>query len=294
MKTRECHDFIVLVVARRCAAAAAMDHDIAICGIHEKKATNETSTDDPDVQTTHEPAPFVETNFNIPEIDAATPMQNSEPESFVIVEVSACKNEPITFLRKSEYILKGYCLKWKGNGKDLPPRTTAWEYVWAAIGSFLGIFIVAVTTQFWLSRHDLTLIIPSFGASAVLIYSGIKSPYAQPRNVILGNMVSAFAGVIVEKAIGEAACNGECDFIAIPIAVSLAIVFQHITSSVHPPGGATAAIAVMGSATIKNLGFLYILLPVCLGSCVLVLVALLVNNISTMRSYPEFWGFARW
>ncbi|NCO83296.1 MAG: hypothetical protein COS28_02280 [Nitrospirae bacterium CG02_land_8_20_14_3_00_44_33] len=58
---------------------------------------------------------------------------------------------------------------------------------------------------------------------------------------------------------------------------------------IHPPGGATALIAVIGGEKIHNLGFLYVILPVGAGTIVLLIVALIVNNLSNNRKYPEYW-----
>lgn len=54
----------------------------------------------------------------------------------------------------------------------------------------------------------------------------------------------------------------------------------------HPPGGATALIANIGSQKIKNLGFPYILSPVFSGVLILLIVAIIVNNIPADRNYP--------
>jgi CBS-domain-containing membrane protein len=64
---------------------------------------------------------------------------------------------------------------------------------------------------------------------------------------------------------------------------------MHATRTLHPPGGATALIAVIGSAEIHRLGFLYVLVPATVGPLILVAVGLLVNNIPASRRYPEFW-----
>jgi len=64
---------------------------------------------------------------------------------------------------------------------------------------------------------------------------------------------------------------------------------MHATKTLHPPGGATALIAVIGSNKIHALGFLYAVVPVGLGAVVMLIVALIVNNIPKNRSYPEYW-----
>jgi len=61
------------------------------------------------------------------------------------------------------------------------------------------------------------------------------------------------------------------------------------TKTLHPPGGATALIAVIGGPKIHALGFLYAFVPAGLGALLLVVIALLINNLSPNRRYPEFW-----
>ena len=78
-------------------------------------------------------------------------------------------------------------------------------------------------------------------------------------------------------------------WVAAAMAVSLAIVIMLATKTLHPPGGATALIAVIGGAKIHSLGFLYAVLPAGAGALVLLIVALLVNNLAPTRKYPEYW-----
>ncbi len=64
---------------------------------------------------------------------------------------------------------------------------------------------------------------------------------------------------------------------------------MHLTRTLHPPGGATALIAVAGSDQVHAQGLMFVLMPVGLGVLVLLVVALLVNNLSSQRQYPEHW-----
>ena len=77
-----------------------------------------------------------------------------------------------------------------------PPRAGLTEILWSWLGAFLGIGPVAFLDG-WLEKTDLLLLIGSFGASAVLIYGAIKSPLAQPRNLVGGHLISALIGVTV-------------------------------------------------------------------------------------------------
>jgi CBS-domain-containing membrane protein len=78
-------------------------------------------------------------------------------------------------------------------------------------------------------------------------------------------------------------------WLAASLAVSTSIALMHLTKTLHPPGGATALIAVIGSDGIHSLGYLYVLVPVALGAGVMLVIALIVNNLAKTRRYPEFW-----
>ena len=71
--------------------------------------------------------------------------------------------------------------------------------------------------------------------------------------------------------------------------MAFCIALMHLTRTLHPPAGATALIAVIGGSKITKLGFLYALMPVGLGVIIMLIVALIVNNLSPQRRYPEFW-----
>ncbi|MES2411480.1 MAG: HPP family protein [Bacteroidota bacterium] len=154
------------------------------------------------------------------------------------------------------------------------------EHFWAFVGSFVGIGIIAYLQSKTLPNSDVIYLIGSFGASSVLVYGVIQSPLAQPRNLIGGHLVSALIGVTVQKFAPDVL------WITAPLAVSLSIVLMQITKTLHPPGGATALIAVTGSAELKNLGYWYVISPVLAGSMILLLAALFFNNITSNRQYP--------
>ncbi len=163
------------------------------------------------------------------------------------------------------------------------PRPPAIDMARALIGAFIGIGAIASVVQFYLNDADLTLMIGAFGATAVLIYGAPYSPFAQPYNVLLGHMISAVIGVSVYQFIGEA------NWMSAALAVSLSVLAMQVTRSVHPPGGASALIAVVASAELHELGYLYVLYPVGLGAAILVGVALAINNIRSPQRWPLFW-----
>ena len=175
-----------------------------------------------------------------------------------------------------------YLAKMKGLGHS-PGRVPLSEVVWSWLGAFFGIFAVSYIDQKVLQGTDLVMVIGSFGASAVLIYGAIQSPLAQPRNLIGGHIISALIGVSCYRLFPEQI------WLASSLAVATAIAVMHMTKTLHPPGGATALIAVIGSNKIHSLGYLYMLVPVGTGALIMLIVALLINNIPRNRRYPQFW-----
>ncbi|MCP4449888.1 MAG: HPP family protein [Planctomycetes bacterium] len=181
--------------------------------------------------------------------------------------------------------MKDYLLRMKATGK-CPPRKPIRHIIESWVGAFLGIHLVALLGQYLeLASVDGLFLIGSFGASAVLVYGAPLAEFSQPRNLVGGHVVSAVVGVTVFTVFGE------MSLLACSTAVSLAIVAMHVTRTLHPPGGATALIAVIGGDKIHALGFMYVLCPVLAGALIMLLVALLVNNLSTdpKRHYPIYW-----
>lgn len=177
--------------------------------------------------------------------------------------------------RKTRYILyKETLVDWK-------------EHFWSFLGSFVGIGILAYIQSIHFTGNDAVYLIGSFGASSVLIYGIIQSPFSQPRNLVGGHLISAFIGVTIHKLAPDII------WIAAPLAVSLSIVCMQITKTLHPPGGATALIAIIGSDKIKTLGYIYVFSPVLIGVLILLLTALIFNNITEKRSYPNHNKFHR-
>jgi len=155
------------------------------------------------------------------------------------------------------------------------------EHFWSFLGAFLGIGIIAFIQSLYLPSLENVFLIGSFGASSVLIYGAIQSPLAQPRNFIGGHLVSAIVGVTVGQLLPDII------WLTAPFAVALSIIAMQMTKTLHPPGGATALIAVTGGTKIYELGYWYILSPVLSGCLILLGIALLVNNATKHRYYPN-------
>jgi hypothetical protein len=177
------------------------------------------------------------------------------------------------------------------------------------VGSFVGMAVVTLIEFLPNNLLQNQGLVASFGATAVLCYAVSESPLAQPRNVIGGHVICAFLGVVggcrapffarrlrADGPPGTLQClrllfdvidpTASARWVAAALSVSIGILAMQLTSTTHPPGGATALVAVVGGPKVWNLGFLYIVTPVLVGATLMVAVAVLVNN---TREYVCHW-----
>ncbi|CAG8057664.1 unnamed protein product, partial [Penicillium nalgiovense] len=158
---------------------------------------------------------------------------------------------------------------------------------WSFVGAFCGILLVAGVFQSspLIQSHHPPLIIASLGATAILDYHTIQSPLAQPRSSILGHAFSAIVGVGITKLFMLRDDFESLRWIAGAVSCAAASSIMGITKTVHPPGGATALLAAV-DPSIGKLGWYFVALVI-LGSLLMLLCALLINNIQ--RQFPVFW-----
>ncbi len=168
-------------------------------------------------------------------------------------------------------------------GMGLNPGTHH-EKIISAIGGCIGIFVVFTLSNWLVGVEAAVYIIPSMGASAVLLFAVPHSPLAQPWNVFGGHIISAAVGVFCVQFIPMPS-------LAAAASVGLAIAAMYYARCIHPPGGATALAAVIGGAQIHALGFEYIIMPVLINTMAILIVALLFNYLFRWRRYPAFLAF---
>lgn len=154
------------------------------------------------------------------------------------------------------------------------------EKILSGIGGVFGIFLTAWIGDLTLGAAAVPFIVASMGASTVLLMGAPHSPLAQPWAFVGGHLISALIGVTCAKLLPGAT------FLAAGLAVGLAISVMHYLRCLHPPGGATALMTVVGGERILNLGYHFLLTPLLLNVAVLLGVALLFNNLLGRR-YPH-------
>lgn len=162
--------------------------------------------------------------------------------------------------------------KLKG-GDHAPPRPALPHIIHAWLGSALALGLLAWLTE---TTHTL-LLMGSFGASCVLVFGFPRFPLSQPRNVIGGHLLASFVGLLFLKLLGPSWWN-----LALALATLTALMLY--TRTAHPPGGANVLIIM---ATQPDWNFLFT--PTLVGALILILIALVINNLGRDRRYPAYW-----
>jgi CBS domain-containing membrane protein len=174
-----------------------------------------------------------------------------------------------------------HSLEWLRAFVPQPNTVPRGERMRAVAGALVGLFVTAILSDMLTKGSGivpLALVAP-MGASAVLLFCVPASPLAQPWSVIGGNTISALVGIICSKTVHNPA-------LAAPLAGACAIFVMFVLRCLHPPSGAVALTAVLGGPAIHAAGFEFAFLPVCLNSTLIVLAALVFNNL-TGRRYPH-------
>lgn len=154
------------------------------------------------------------------------------------------------------------------------------ERLRACGGALLGIFITGMATYWGMADTSVVpYLIAPMGASAVLLFAVPSSPLAQPWSIMGGNLVAAVIGVSCAMWVDHVA-------LAAALAVSLSIAAMFALRCIHPPSGAVALTAVLGGPVILAQGYQFVLYPVGINSLLLLLTALVYNNL-TQRAYPH-------
>jgi CBS-domain-containing membrane protein len=155
------------------------------------------------------------------------------------------------------------------------------EKLVSALGGFVAICGILALSQFFLGAAGAALIVASMGASTVLLFAVPHGPLSQPWALMGGHLVSALIGVSCARWV-------PVPLLAAGLAVGLAVGAMYYLRCIHPPGGATALVAVVGGEPVHALGYQFVLTPVLMNVAIILAIAVAFNYAFPWRRYPAY------
>ena len=144
------------------------------------------------------------------------------------------------------------------------------------LAGLFSIVTIGILTLLTYKTEYGIFLIASFGSSMVLLYGYPESPFAQPKNVVFGHILTAIVGMIFLYFIPLPL------YLTIPLAVGFGVGLMILFNVTHPPAGGNPIIVIMGSVSVD-----YILTPVISGSIIIIIFAIIINKLILKKNYPS-------
>ena len=143
------------------------------------------------------------------------------------------------------------------------------------VSALFSIITIGVLTLLTYKTEFGVFLIASFGSSMVILYGYPESPFAQPKNIFFGHLVTSVIGILVLNFIPLQL------FIIIPIAVGLGVGFMILLNVTHPPAGGNPIIVIIGSVSYD-----YLINPIIFGTLIVILFGIVLNRFVLKKKYP--------
>jgi CBS-domain-containing membrane protein len=144
------------------------------------------------------------------------------------------------------------------------------------LAGLFSIITIGILTLLTYKTEYGIFLIASFGSSMVLLYGYPESPFAQPKNVFFGHVLTTIVGMIVLYFVPLSL------YLTIPLAVGFGVGLMILFNVTHPPAGGNPIIVIMGSVSVD-----YLLTPVISGSIIILLFAIILNRFILKKNYPS-------
>ena len=141
-------------------------------------------------------------------------------------------------------------------------------------GLFSTVTIGALTLLTYKTELGVFLI-ASFGSSMVLLFGYPESPFAQPKNIFFGHLLTSMIGIIFLYLVPLPI------FLLIPLAVGFGVALMILLNVTHPPAGGNPIIVIMGSVSLD-----YLVNPIIIGSLIILAFGVILNRLILKKKYP--------
>ena len=149
------------------------------------------------------------------------------------------------------------------------------EFIQSLIAGLFSIITIGVLTLLTYKTELGVFLIASFGSSMVVLYGYPESPFAQPKNIFFGHLLTSIVGIIFLFF------TALPTFIIIPLAVGLGVSLMILFKVTHPPAGGNPIIIIIGSVSID-----YLISPIITGSIIIIVFGIVLNRLILKKKYP--------
>ncbi len=146
----------------------------------------------------------------------------------------------------------------------------------SVFAGFFSTLTIGVLTFLTYKTDYGIFLIASFGSSMVLLYGYPESPFAQPKNIFFGHLLTSIVGILFLYFIHLPI------FITIPLAVGLGVGLMILLNVTHPPAGGNPIIVIIGSVSID-----YLINPIIIGSLIILFFGVVLNRLILKKKYPS-------
>jgi len=145
----------------------------------------------------------------------------------------------------------------------------------ALLAGFFSAITIGVLTFLTYKTEFGIFLIASFGSTMVLLYGYPESPFAHPKNIFFGHLITSLVGVFVLYFIPLPL------YINLPMAVGMGVTLMILLKITHPPAGGNPIIVIMGSVSLD-----YIINPIISGTIIVLIFGVVLNRFILKKKYP--------
>ena len=149
------------------------------------------------------------------------------------------------------------------------------EFIQPLLAGLFSIITIGVLTLLTYKTELGVFLIASFGSSMVLLYGYPENPFAQPKNIFFGHLLTSIVGIVFLFF------TALPTFIVIPLAVGLGVSLMILFKVTHPPAGGNPIIIIIGSVSID-----YLINPIITGSIIIIVFGIVSNRLILKKKYP--------
>jgi len=145
----------------------------------------------------------------------------------------------------------------------------------ASIAGLFSTITIGVLTLLTYKTEFGVFLIASFGSTMVLLYGHPESPFAQPKNIFFGHLLTSFVGMIFLYLVPLPI------YLLIPLAVGFGVALMILLKVTHPPAGGNPIIVIIGSVSMD-----YLINPIIIGSLIILIFGIILNRLILKKKYP--------